>query len=257
MAADRDEPVSSEELIRRAREVQKSEQGSHPDRETPPAPSQPSEGTASTERLDAETHDREAGARDTAPDDAVVVDEPAAHPPWAPERSDQEPTLPPERPIDRPDPPWKRAWRWGRWVLLGVIAVNGVAGLLDSEQSIDSLDVGDCFMNEEVSVVAEVETVDCSESHDLELYARVEITGLGGAYPGDGRVVDWLDEACVSRFDAFVGRDYQSSAYWLLTYTPTAELWASGDRLGLCAVYIGDGDGNISRSTGSARNSGR
>jgi len=239
MAADRDEPVSSDELIRRARETQESGSNSLPIGEAAGESSQGSESTKPTAHADAESHDPEAVVAGMALNDIAVV-----------------PAAPPPTPIEPPEPVWKRAWRWGRWVVLGVVVVNVIAALLSSGQPVESLEIGDCFMLEDVEAITDVDTVDCSESHDLELYARVEITGFGETFPGDEPLVAWLGEQCAPRFEAYVGFDYWTSAYWSFTLTPDNEVWESGDHLGLCAVYLGDTDGNVTRSTRSARNSG-
>lgn len=80
MAADRDEPVSSDELIRRAREAQESGSSSLPIGEAAGESSQGFESTKPTAHSDAESHDPEAVVAGTAPDDIVVVDEPATPP---------------------------------------------------------------------------------------------------------------------------------------------------------------------------------
>jgi hypothetical protein len=44
-------------------------------------------------------------------------------------------------------------------------------------------------------------------------------------------------ESCVNRFDAFVGRDYESSSLDVISMYPTVESWRQNDREVVCAVY--------------------
>ena len=89
------------------------------------------------------------------------------------------------------------------WVVFGVIGA-----LLDDNTSIGAVDVGDCFLYEPADLITSVETVDCAESHDLELYAEVDIVGFGLAYPGEEVVAEWLRARCITRFDPYVGTSF-------------------------------------------------
>lgn len=104
-------------------------------------------------------------------------------------------------------------------------------------------------------VIEDVDTVDCSEPHDLELFTKVDIKGFDDAYPGEEPLATWLFGQCAERFGAYVGSSFVTTDYFILTITPDDELWESGDRNGLCAVYLSDADGNVITATGSARNS--
>lgn len=257
MAGDRDEPISSEEMIRRAREAQATGSTSPPTGDAAAGSMERVESPQPPAEADAETDEPEPIATASDSGSTLAADEPASAAVRATPTNGQGPALPGMVSTAPPSSLWRRVWRWGRWVILGVVVLNVIGALLNQSESVNSLEVGDCFMDPGIELITEVETIECSESHDLELYARVDITGFGGAYPGAEPLAQWLGDQCVSRFEAYVGSDFATSAYWVFTITPNGESWESGDHLGLCTVYVGDAQGNITSSTGSVRNSGR
>lgn len=256
MAAEGDKPVTSDELIRRAREAQESGSNAPPLGEAAEGSAEGSKSTEPTAGSHGEIEDSTLVVGSPLADGTVGVDESASHQSSASQPGDPKHAVPSTEPVELAEPSWKKAWRWGRWVVVGIVAVNVIVGILNSGQHVDSLEIGDCFMLGDVEAIADVETVDCSDSHELELYARIDIIGFDEPFPGDDAVTAWLNEECASRFEAYVGFDYLTSAYWVFTIFPGEDVWDSGDRLGLCAVYLGDTDGNVTSSIGSARNAG-
>ena len=111
------------------------------------------------------------------------------------------------------------------------------AGSMDVFQ----LRVGDCFDDtDNLDEISSLPAVPCSEPHDNEAYARFDMTIP--EYPqGDG-MFEMAYDACLDRFEPFVGRDYESSNLDIMTLYPTIESWRQNDREVICAVYDLDAD---------------
>lgn len=154
------------------------------------------------------------------------------------------------------------------WVVYGAIGVGVVGynamtsadrdstGAIVGAGSVDAFEmkVGDCFNDSssyaygEEQEVTSVPGVPCSDSHDNEVYAVFDI-GIS-SYPSDESMFDIAFDACLDKFEPFVGRDYQSSALDIYAMYPTRQGWSAlGDREIVCAVY----DMNANKLTGSVR----
>lgn len=149
---------------------------------------------------------------------------------------------------------------------LGVIAYNvstqadrDGAGAIVSEGSVDafSIQLGDCFDNtsslasEETGEVSSLPGVPCSQPHDNEVFAVFDLKDE--TFPGANEISELSFDACMSRFEPFVGLDYESSSLDIATLYPSKESWSQqGDREVICAVY----DMNLGKLSGSAKNSG-
>ena len=95
--------------------------------------------------------------------------------------------------------------------------------------------------------VDSVPGVPCSKPHDNEVYAVFDVTAA--SFPGDG-MADMAHEACLERFEAFVGRDYESSSLDIASLYPSRESWSGqNDREVVCAVY----DIDAKKLTGSVK----
>jgi hypothetical protein len=92
--------------------------------------------------------------------------------------------------------------------------------------------------------------VPCSEPHDNEAYASFDLSLP--SYPEADGMYEMAFEACVERFETFVGRDYQSSTLDIYTLYPTADGWAQNDREVVCAVFDMEED----KLVGSVRGTG-
>ena len=102
------------------------------------------------------------------------------------------------------------------------------------------LAVGDCFDDGdlvlgEVEEIGEVPLVECSEPHDNEVYAVVDVEG--DMFPGDEAIRTEADDVCLTAFQGFVGLDYETSALDFGWLVPTAGSWDAGDRVVACFVY--------------------
>ncbi len=98
--------------------------------------------------------------------------------------------------------------------MVPAVAVGWFAfSVLTAGEPVDTLDIGECFMEEAGEEITGVDTVDCAESHDLELFAKIEITGFGEEYPGNdgtrltlGAKFPGVDDAMIDTFRPLVER---------------------------------------------------
>jgi hypothetical protein len=112
--------------------------------------------------------------------------------------------------------------------------------------------VGDCFndsdsFSEEVFSVA---GVPCSEPHDNETYAVIDLSLA--SYTSEDAMFELAHESCQARFESFVGQAYETSNLEITTMYPSAKSWAQNDREVVCAVY----DMDATKLVGSAAGSG-
>jgi putative regulator of septum formation len=98
--------------------------------------------------------------------------------------------------------------------------------------------VGDCFDDGSTFDDSEVDSVPgvpCSKPHDNEVYAVYEVASA--TFPGEG-MAEMAHDGCMQRFEAFVGKDYDSSSLDIATLYPSPESWQQqNDREVVCAVY--------------------
>jgi hypothetical protein len=153
-----------------------------------------------------------------------------------------------------------RNWIIGAAVAGGAFLFNSVmqadrddSGAIVAEGSLDAFQmrVGDCFddgsaFTEESNNVDSVPGVPCSMPHDNEVYAVFDVAVT--SFPGDG-MADMAQEACQERFEAFVGKDYESSSLDIATLYPSSDSWKQNDREVICAVY----DIDAKKLTGSVK----
>ncbi|WP_043499293.1 septum formation family protein [Georgenia sp. SUBG003] len=114
--------------------------------------------------------------------------------------------------------------------LLPLGACGGGAEVVD-------LAVGDCLDQDELKgdEVASVQTKECSEPHNAEVFASVE--HADGDYPGRAAVEKQAQEECTAEFEDFVGVPYAESKIYFSTLSPTEEGWDSADdRTSLCIL---------------------
>jgi hypothetical protein len=153
----------------------------------------------------------------------------------------------------------KRNWIIGAAIGGGAFLVNSLmqadrdaTGAIVAEGSVDAFQmrVGDCFDDGSTFADEEVNSVPgvpCSKPHDNEVYAVFDVSL--SSFPGD-RMGDLAHEACLERFESFVGKDYESSSLDIATLYPTSESWhGQKDREVICAVY----DVDAKKLTGSVK----
>ena len=132
-------------------------------------------------------------------------------------------------------------------------ALGFIVSLVDGREPIANAAVGQCFIVGEAEEIDEVPVVDCTEPHDSELFARVDVSTLGTTYPGEDTMFEWLFDECVTRFPDYVGESYEASRYWIDMFIPTTDAWRDGDHTGLCTLVVLDDDLDVVSVTGTGR----
>ena len=121
--------------------------------------------------------------------------------------------------------------------------------------SVFDLEVGDCFSVESDELTTVV-VVDCEDSHEYEAFALLDHeAGEADPYPGDEAMLEYGNTACQAPFQAYVGREYESSIWYITSVLPSEETWAAGDREFVCTLNQQDADSEPIAVTGSAQGS--
>lgn len=122
--------------------------------------------------------------------------------------------------------------------------------------SVFDLEVGDCFSVESDELTTVV-VVACEESHEYEAFALLDHEAAeADPYPGDEAMLEYGNTACQAPFQAYVGRGYEASIWYITSVLPSAETWATGDREIVCTLSQQDADSEPIAITGSAEGSG-
>ncbi len=252
--ANDERPLSSEDLIRQAREESRSkaEPEDHEARELPDTSGHAEEAVARPPFPDADrTRERAPGLGDERP--------PGQEPPWSPGgMPDTSEPWPPARPDPQPGF-FARLMAFRFWIGGAIAAFIFFGQCAFSGTSFDALEIGDCFEDPGIGTeVASVDTVDCNELHDFELYAIVQLGPDSLSFPGDDSLFTDMEDECITRFDAYVGYDYWTSDYDFVAFIPTEQAWKGGDRTGMCATFEFDpATFDPTQTIGSSRNAGR
>jgi hypothetical protein len=121
---------------------------------------------------------------------------------------------------------------------LFVASVALVASACSSE--VFSLEVGECFQDVAAgeTEVENVETVDCDEPHDNEVFHTFELEG--DEFPDDATLLGAIEDECLDPvFEDYFGAPYETSEIEVLPITPTPESWEQADdREVVCAGFI-------------------
>lgn len=108
--------------------------------------------------------------------------------------------------------------------------------------------IGDCYSEELLSTSG----VPCTSPHTFEAYAVADLPD--GDYPGDFAIFDAIDDICLGQFEAYVGRDYETSELFVFPFAPTTGTWdLLSDRVVSCYLHTVDFDS----LTDALRDSGR
>jgi hypothetical protein len=116
---------------------------------------------------------------------------------------------------------------------LGVITYNVSTqadrdgeGAIVSEGNVDAftIQLGDCFdntgslVNEETGEVSDLPGVPCSQPHDNEVFAIFDLDQP--TFPGSEAISEMSFDACLDRFESFVGLDYETSSLDIAAFEP-------------------------------------
>ena len=105
-----------------------------------------------------------------------------------------------------------------------------------SEGNVFDLEVGDCFNigGSSYDTITDVEIVDCSEAHEAEVFARVNIDR--SSYPTFSYFATFAEERCYDPFRSYVGVSYEESIWYADFIYPDSEAWDGGERYISCLV---------------------
>lgn len=110
-----------------------------------------------------------------------------------------------------------------------------IDGLTQGPSADFSYDVGLCF---DVSALGDIETFDCNEPHDFQIYHTFDIVGFGDEYPGDVEIDLQAEPGCLEAFEDYVGTSYATSIYFYTTFEPSRDSWPAGDREVVCLLTL-------------------
>jgi hypothetical protein len=114
---------------------------------------------------------------------------------------------------------------------------------------LDKVRAGDCLLDSEEQEVTDVRYVPCDLTHDLEVFAVVQLPD--GEWPGQEQVDQAADEACGPEYAKFVGVSVDDSSLDYTWFGVLEEGWRDGDRSVICVLFDPRGE-----MTGSRRGSG-
>lgn len=184
---------------------------------------------------------------------------------WAPPRSDDDAGVgswapPPAEPdqgawggqLPTPGQPAKSRGNAGKIVLLMLIVAGiglAVFSMVDRSKTVDEIAVGDCMNVPEGDEFSSIDPIDCNDPHEVEVFAIIDMStvsseyAIGTSYPGDDVYFAALDECSADPFESYVGIPYASLAesdtvLWVDAFTPTLEGWQEFDDREVQCVLI-------------------
>lgn len=103
-----------------------------------------------------------------------------------------------------------------------------------------TLEIGDCLILPTEDTFDDVRTLDCTESHDAEVFFVGDHPD--GDFPSDDAFESFVDEVCLPAFAAYTGSDYyEQEVLDVGWFTPTEGAWEGGDREVVCHLTPADG----------------
>lgn len=111
----------------------------------------------------------------------------------------------------------------------------GGASASGYDDAIDDLQPGDCFADPDDDWYTDV--VECTELHDNEVTARIDLGDAGSDFPGDIRVDKLSRAACEKALVDYDGAPFAESTLDYSYYPPDETLWRGGDRSVICYGY--------------------
>ncbi len=124
---------------------------------------------------------------------------------------------------------------------LGALALAlAIVSACSGQGNVFDLSVGACFDDPELvdGRVFDVETVECNEPHDNEVFAVVTLTQE--QFPGIAEISRIADDVCLGHFGEFVGTPYIDSDLFASYISPSAGSWQAGDRTIVCYLFAPD-----------------
>lgn len=125
------------------------------------------------------------------------------------------------------------------------------------EEDVFSLTVGTCFNDpnganlEQDELISDVPIRECDAPHDNEVFHIFNLTDMT-EQPEATVVQDMVYTECSQAYTAFVGKDYEESAYDMSYLAPSDESWVDGDREITCYIYNPEGEQMTASMRGSS-----
>ncbi|PXA68059.1 hypothetical protein [Cryobacterium arcticum] len=125
------------------------------------------------------------------------------------------------------------------------------------------LALGDCLNAVSGSLLAGIDGVPCTDSHDWEVYFQIQVGAASdGTFPGAGVIVAAAEEACAAEFPEFLGltsglgtddgtAEDATAAFGYTYLTPLESEWSENDSH-LVSCLIGDMNGQVTGSLAGA-----
>ena len=133
------------------------------------------------------------------------------------------------------------------------LACAAVLAGCSGEQSVQALQVGDCFDDTtelvELGEVRRVPPVPCEEPHDNEVF---HVADYSGDTYSAAQIGDFAADVCFAAFEPYVGRSYESSVLDIRWLEPSEESWDQGDREIVCVLTHMDRQKLLQPAQGSA-----
>ncbi|MGH9277283.1 MAG: septum formation family protein, partial [Acidimicrobiales bacterium] len=118
-------------------------------------------------------------------------------------------------------------------IAIGLLIGNAVTG---SGKNYTDLQVGDCFQ-EPSERFSSVDTVACTDEHDLEVYALLDYPAAPDApFPGMEELIRYASQMCLGKFRDYAGVPFESLNLRDVYITPRESAWEDGARRIVCAV---------------------
>lgn len=115
--------------------------------------------------------------------------------------------------------------------ILAVAAIT--TGMLAAActSSVFDVVVGACVNVPDGETITEVETVDCAEPHDAEVFALPQFPAQeGAAFPGPAELEEFANERCIADFESYVGTPYaEAEPLQIQPLVPSQESWERAD----------------------------
>jgi hypothetical protein len=108
---------------------------------------------------------------------------------------------------------------------------------------VEDLEVGDCFaeLDPGAASIDEVALRPCTEPHEYEIFAVVDLPADGEVRYDEEQVVIDSEQACDGAFEGYVGIPYDDSTLGVFFIYPDRSAWIGEDRAIICALYDGGG----------------
>ena len=127
-------------------------------------------------------------------------------------------------------------------VLLGLVVALTLG--CTEKGNVFELQVGDCFNyihepQEDGEEIVDVDYVECSELHQREVYAVLELPDTEDApFPGLESIRNTASGLCLDSFEGFVGMAYDVSSLDIEALHPQKDTWENhNDRKFTCSLY--------------------